>query len=156
MVVPAVAGASYVPGLLAAREADGLIAALELVRSTVDVDVVLVDGTGRDHPRRAGLAVHVGHALGLPSVGVTHRPLHAAGPEPGDRVGDRSLLTLDGEHVGWWLRTRAGTRAVAVHAGWRTSPDVAVDVVLRSLDGTRTPAPLREARRAARIARAAV
>ena len=90
---------------------------------------MLVDGTGRDHPRRAGLALHLGSVLDLPTVGVTHRPLLADGPWPADELGARSPLVLDGDVVGFWVRTRPGTRPLAVHAAWRTDPETAVEVV---------------------------
>jgi deoxyribonuclease V len=64
-----------------------------------------VDATGRDHPRRAGLALQLGAILDLPSVGVTHRPLLADGDWPADARGARSPLRIDDELVGYWLRT---------------------------------------------------
>lgn len=156
VVVRGTAGASYRPGLLAAREGVMLVAAAEaLLARGVSADVLLVDATGRDHPRGAGLALHLGAVLDLPSVGVTHRPLLAVGDPPADRAGITSALLLDGELVGCWLRTRAGVRPVAVHAGWRTDADTAVDVVRRVTGSARTPEPLRLARCAAREARSA-
>jgi deoxyribonuclease V len=149
-VVPGSAGAPYEPGLLALREGALLEAAVRAL--TKPPDVLLVDGTGRDHPRRAGLALHLGAVLHLPTVGVTHRPLGAAGNWPPDERGARSPLLLDGEQVGSWLRTRAGTRPLAVHAAWRTDPQTAAEVVL-STSRLRTPEPLRRARRRARQAR---
>jgi deoxyribonuclease V len=146
------AGAAYGPGILALREG----AALEAAVRTLEVrpDVLLVDATGRDHPRRAGLAVHLGAVLDLPTVGVTHRPLLAEGDWPDDVRGAHTPLVIDGEEVGSWLRTRPGTRPLAVHAAWRTDPATAVEVVLAALSGHRAPEPLRRARRAAREARA--
>jgi deoxyribonuclease V len=99
--------------------------------------------------------LHLGVVLDLPTVGITHRPLLADGAWPDDEVNARSPLLLDGETVGYWLRTRAGRRPVVVHAGWRTDPDTAVDVVVACKGKARTPAPLRQARRLARSARAA-
>jgi deoxyribonuclease V len=61
---------------------------------------------------------------------------------------------VEGEHVGHWLRTRRGTRPLAVHAAWRTDPESAAAVVRVALDATRTPEPLRLARHVARSARA--
>lgn len=148
-----VAAGRYQPGLLALRV--GPLLAAVVTRLAVRPDVLLVDATGRDHPRRAGLAVHLGVLLDVPTVGVTHRPLLATGAWPDDLVGAHSPLTLDGEVVGCWLRTRAGRRPVAVHAGWRTDVDTAAAVVLAGKGRMRTPRPLREARRAARHARAA-
>ena len=147
------AGAPYVPGLLALRVG----ALLEEVARALPTapDVLLVDGTGLDHPRRAGLALHLGAELDVPTVGVTHRPLVAHGPWPGDVRGDTSPLSIDDEVVACWVRTRPGVRPLAVHPGWRTDLDAAVGVVLGSARH-RTPEPLRVARRAARAARARV
>jgi deoxyribonuclease V len=146
------AGAPYVPGLLVRREGLLLEAA---VRSLPELpEVLLVDATGRDHPRRAGLALHLGAVLGVPTVGVTHRPLLAAGEWPAERRGARSPLVLDGEVVGCWVRTRPGTRPLACHAAWRTDADTAAELVLALTGQRRTPEPLRQARTAARRARA--
>ncbi len=144
--------APYVRGLLALREGRLLEAA---VRSLDVVPaVLLVNAAGRDHPRRAGLAVQLGAVLDLPTVGVTHRPLLAEGTWPGDERGAASPLLLDGEVVGAWLRTRRGARPLAVHAAWRTDPETAVEIALASLGPWRTPEPLRLARQLARVARA--
>jgi deoxyribonuclease V len=151
VVVPGHAGAPYEPGLLALREGALLEAAVRALPEPPDV--LLVDATGRDHPRRAGLALHLGAVLDIPTVGVTHRPLEAEGEWPADERGARGPLLLEGELVGYWLRTRAGTRPLAVHAGWRTTPAEAADVVL-SASRARTPEPLRRVRRRAREARA--
>lgn len=150
--VGGVAGAPYEPGLLALREGPLLEAAVQGLPACPDV--LLVNATGRDHPRCAGLALHLGAELDLPAIGVTHRPLHAEGEWPADEPGAATSLFLAGERVGAWLRTRTGRRPLAVHAGWRTDPDVAVEVVRRAGGRHRTPAPLREARRVARSARA--
>lgn len=146
------ATAPYAPGLLALRIGPLLEAVVDALPERPAV--LLVDATGRDHPRRAGLALHLGAVVDLPTVGVTHRPLLAEGAWPtGDATA--SPLWLDGEPVGHWVRTRSGARPLAVHAGWRTDPDTAVAVVRRASAGHRTPEPLREARRLARRSRAA-
>lgn len=147
------AAAPYEAGLLALREGALLARAVQALGRRADV--LLVNATGRDHPRRAGLAIHLGAALDVPTVGVTHRPLLAGGAWPPDEPGAASPLLLDGERVGAWLRTRSGTRPLAVHAAWRTDADVAVEIVRAATRGARTPEPLRNARRAAREARAA-
>jgi deoxyribonuclease V len=151
VVVPGRAGAPYEPGLLALREGKLLEAAVRAL--SVPPDILLVDATGRDHPHRAGLALHLGAVLNLPTVGVTHRPLAAQGEWPPDEHGARSPLMLEDDLVGYWLRTRAGTRPLAVHASWRIDPDTAAEIVL-STCRARTPEPLRRARRRAREARA--
>jgi deoxyribonuclease V len=146
------AAGPYLPGLLALREGPCLEAAVRALPFTPDV--LLVDATGRDHPRRAGLALHLGAVTGLPTVGVTHRPLLAQGAWPEDERGAHAPLTLDESVVGAWLRTRRGARPVAVHPGWRTTLAVAIDVTLHASLGHRTPEVLRHARHLARIARA--
>jgi deoxyribonuclease V len=146
-VAQGTAGAPYEAGLLALREGPLLERAVRMLDPRPDV--LLVNATGRDHPRRAGLALHLGAVLDLPTVGVTHRLLVA-------EAGTSSRIVLGGQCVGHWVRTRAGTRPLAVHAAWRTDPDTAVAIVLASLAGTRTPAPLRLARQAARSQRAGV
>jgi deoxyribonuclease V len=138
--------------LLALREGPLLEAAVRGL--AVVPDVMLVDATGRDHPRRAGLAIHLGAVVGLASVGVTHWPLLADGVCRANTRGATAALLLDGERVAVWLRTRRSARPLALHAGWRTDVDVAVQTVMATVCGHRTPEPLRHARRLARIARA--
>src|SRR6266498_3746930 len=99
------------------------------------------------------LALRVGAVLGVPTVGVTDRPLVAEGDWPGPTAGATAPLRLHGELVGYWLRARRGSKPVAVHAAWRTDPDTAVEVVRGAIRRARTPEPLRRARTAARAAR---
>jgi deoxyribonuclease V len=152
-VVSGAAPAPYVPGLLALREGALLEAAVR--RLALRPEVLLVNATGRDHPRRAGLAVHLGAILDLPTVGVTARPLLATGEPPADAPGATSPLRIAGETVACWLRLRRGVAPLVVHPGWRTDLAVAVAVVRATAVAARTPEPLRQARRAAREARAA-
>jgi deoxyribonuclease V len=140
--------APYAPGLLAMREGRLLAEAVAQLRQAPDV--LLVNATGRDHPRRAGLALHLGASIGMPTVGVTDRPLVADGAQPGLVRGAIAELRLGDELVGCRLRTSAGARPVVVHAGWRIDPRTACSVVLELGGSTRTPAPLREARQLAR------
>jgi deoxyribonuclease V len=144
---------AYEAGLLALREGALLEAAVRALPERPEA--LLVDATGRDHPRGAGLALQLGAVLELPSVGVTHRPLLATGDWPADEPGATSPLRLGRTIVGAWVRTRPGTRPLAVHAAWRTDPRAAVALVLALCAGARTPEPLRQARRVARSARAA-
>lgn len=151
------AGAPYSPGYLAAREGPLLAAAVAALPERPDA--LLVDATGRDHPRRAGLALHLGAVLEIPTVGVTHRPLVARGHEPGPSRGALAPLTAHGEIVAQWVRTVGGVRPVVAHAAWRTDAATAAAVVLGCAGAppvvARTPEPLRLARHAARTARAA-
>ena len=151
-VVRGTAGAPYRPGLLALREGPLLEAAVRALPRLPDV--LLVNATGRDHPRRSGLALHLGVILDVPTIGVTNRPLIAQGERPAPARGCTSSLHLEGELAGVWLRTRSGAHPVAVHPAWRTEVAACVEVVLAVSIKTRTPEPLRQARRVARTARA--
>lgn len=144
--------APYGPGLLALREGPILEAVVRALAAPFEV--LLVAAAGRDHPRRAGLALHLGAALGVPTAGVTDDPLAANGPAPGDRWGARAPLRLGGEVVGYRVRTRKGAKPVVAHAAWRTSPEIAAEVVLGATSLARWPEPLRAAREGARDLRA--
>lgn len=152
-VVEGTVPAAYQPGLLALREGPLLE---EAVRSLArPPDVLMVDATGQDHPRRAGLAVHLGAMLDLPTVGVTRRPLMASGELPPPKRGATSPLSMGALVVACWVCTRTSARPVVAHAGWRTTADTAASLVLAcSSEAARTPIPLLEARRAAREERA--
>jgi len=153
-IVDGSSGGPYVAGLLALRCGPLLEAAIGgLARRP---DLVLVDATGRDHPRRAGLALHLGARLGLPSIGVTNRALVAGFDEPGEARGSWARLLLGDELVGYAVRTRMRARPVLAHAAWRTTPELARDVVLALSHPWRTPQPLRSARRLARTERARI
>lgn len=148
------AGGPYQPGLLALRE--GPLLATAVKKLDQPFDVLFVNATGRDHPRRAGLALHLGALLDVPTVGVTHRPLLARGVWPAEaHRGARAPLTIDGDLVGFWVRTRTACRPLAVHAAWRTDPDTACLLAVEEARRARTPEPLRKARQLARKARAA-
>jgi deoxyribonuclease V len=145
------ARAPYVPGLMALRLGPVME---EAVRGLGDMpDILLLDATARDHPRRAGLAVHLGAELDIPTIGVTHRPLIAFGEWPEDERGAVSPLRIGEEWVGCWLRTQAGIRPLAVHPGWRIDLPTAVDVIMSMTSRRRTPEPLRRARQLARRTR---
>jgi deoxyribonuclease V len=146
------AAAPFRAGLLAAREGPLLE---EAVRALARLpDLLLVGAAGRDHPRRAGLALHLGAALGIPTVGVTTRPFLGRGEAPEDAAGATSPIRLGDEVVALWVRVRAGVRPLVAHAAWRTGPETAAAVVLAASRGARTPEPLRRARMLARGARA--
>ena len=145
------AGAPYMAGLFALRVGPILERAVNSLAGRPDV--LVVDASGRDHPRGAGLAIHLGAELDFPTVGVTHRPLVAHGEWPEDRRGATSPLLFDGRVVGSWVRTQAHTRPLAVHAGWRIDVATSEQIVLATTTRHRTPEPLRVARHVARLAR---
>jgi deoxyribonuclease V len=150
-VVAGEAGAAYLPGLLALRMGPLMEQTVRGLRTRPDV--LLVDASSRDHPRGAGLALHLGVVLDVPTVGVTHRPLQAQGEWPDDRRGATSPVRVGDRVVGCWMRTRPGVRPLVVHPGWRVDLETAVAVVARTTGRRRTPEPLRQARQLARRAR---
>ncbi len=133
----------YIAGLLSFREAPAILAALQKLRALPDV--LLVDGHGRAHPRRFGLACHLGVLLDHPVVGCAKSILVGAHAELGQRRGSTALLEHEGEVVGMALRTRAQVRPVYVSAGHRVDLPSAVDLVLDCTDGYRLPDPTRQA-----------
>jgi deoxyribonuclease V len=150
-MITGIAGAPYVPGLMALRLGPLMEQAVRALSARPDV--LLLDATARDHPRRAGLALHLGAELDILTIGVTHRPLVAAGAWPSDRRGATSPLRIGESVVGCWLRTQPGVRPLAIHPGWRTDVATAVEVITRLTSRRRTPEPLRRARQLARRAR---
>ncbi len=138
----------YVPGLLALREAPPVLAALERVRSRIDL--ILVDGHGTAHPERFGLACYVGVITGWATVGVAKSLLSGVhGPLPTPR-GSTVPLIDDAEVIGAVVRTRSGVRPVYVSVGHRVSLTTAVRVVLDCAPRYRIPEPIRLADRLAR------
>ena len=132
----------YVPGLFAFRELPALLAALE--RLTVTPDLLVCDGQGIAHPRRFGLACHVGVLTGLSCVGVAKTPLGHYDP-PADHWGATTPLVLDDDVVGVALRTRPGVRPVFVSPGHLVDTGRAVAEVLRLAPRYRLPETTRRA-----------
>jgi deoxyribonuclease V len=143
----------YIPGLLSFREAPPLLEALAAL--PVCPDLLLCDGHGLAHPRRFGLACHIGALTGLPSVGCAKSWLLGAYDEPGPDIGDQSQLRDHDEVVGVALRTRRGSRPLYVSPGYRVTQAQAVEVTLRLLLGARLPEPARAADRLAAAQRRA-
>src|SRR4051812_44440339 len=152
VAVVGAANGAYRPGLLALRAGPALEQAVRQLPALPEV--LLVDATGRDHPRGAGLALHLGRTLGVPTIGVTNRTLVAQGEWPPAERGASTPLRTAGETVGAWLRIQPTARPIAVHAAWRTDAETAVAVVMAVARKVRTPEALRQARRVARLARA--
>ena len=143
----------YVPGLLGFREVPVLLDALDaLARLTELPEVLVCDGYGLAHPRRFGLACHIGVLTGVPAFGVAKQPFLATFIEPGPRRGDWSPLIQDGEVVGRALRTRTRAKPVFVSVGHRISLDRATDLTLKLSRHYRIPEAIREADRFSRAA----
>ena len=133
----------YVPGLLSFRESPVLLAAFARLR--IQPDVILVDGHGLAHPRRFGIACHLGLLLDTPTIGCAKSNLVGEAAEPGARAGSTSPLIDKGETVGVALRTRDQVRPIYVTIGHRVSLESAVRIVGQCTDGFRIPKPTREA-----------
>ena len=131
----------YVPGLLSFREAPAIVASLRRLKS--DPDVFLFDGQGWAHPRRFGLACHVGVLIDRPSLGCA-KSLLVGTPAPlSAERGSVAPLTHRGECVGLALRTRENVSPVYVSIGHRLSLDAAVDAALACCTRYRLPEPTR-------------
>lgn len=133
----------YVPGLLSFREMPPLLEAFRKLRVTPDA--VLVDGQGVAHPRRCGLASHLGLVLDLPTVGCAKSRLIGEYREPGLRRGSASSLRDGGEIIGRVLRTRDGVAPLFVSVGHKISLDAAVALVLECAPRFRLPETTRQA-----------
>jgi deoxyribonuclease V len=133
----------YVPGYLSFREVPPLLAAFEGLERPPDL--VLVDGHGRAHPRRFGIACHLGVLLDLPTVGCAKSRLVGAHREPGPRRGATTRLVDGDEVIGVVLRTRPGAKPVYVSVGHRVSLSRARSLVLRLAPRYRLPEPIRAA-----------
>jgi|SRR5215469_9505000 len=135
----------YVPGFLSFREIPALLAALAKLRQLPDL--LFCDGQGYAHPRRMGLASHLGILLDRPSVGCAKSLLIGEHDALSAKQGAVAPLRDDGEIIGAALRTRAGTKPVYVSQGHRVSLETALRLALSVADGTRIPRPTREADR---------
>jgi deoxyribonuclease V len=135
----------YVPGLLSFREAPVLLDAFAKVKSAPDV--VMLDGQGIAHPRRLGLACHIGLWLDRPCLGCAKSLLIGKFNEPGLKAGSVSPLEDHGEVIGHVVRTKDKVQPVFVSSGHKIDQRSAVEVVLTSSRGYRIPEPTRQAHR---------
>nr|WP_277606060.1 endonuclease V [Glycomyces sp. L485] len=138
----------YVPGLLAFRELPMLLRAVEAL--SVAPDVFVCDGYGLTHPRRFGLACHLGVVLDMPSIGVAKNPPHVPVSEPGARRGEWTPIHGGEEVIGCALRTRDGVKPIYVSVGHRSTLDTARELVLDLAPHYRLPEPIRAADRLGR------
>jgi deoxyribonuclease V len=137
----------YIPGLLTFREGPALETAfLKLKR---EPDVFIFDGMGRIHPRRMGIAAHLGLWLGRPTIGCGKRHLVGSYDEPAEEKGSFTPLTHRGEQLGVVLRTRSGVKPVYISPGHLCDIDSATAIVLGCTPKYRLPEPVRQAHNAA-------
>jgi deoxyribonuclease V len=127
----------YVPGLLSFREAPAVIEAFK--KLTISPDVLICDGQGIAHPRRLGLATHIGLWLNIPTVGCAKSWLFGEYEEPGPERGEWRPLTDNGETIGAVLRTRARVKPLFVSPGHLCDLKSAIDIVLATVTQYRQP-----------------
>ncbi|MBN1593116.1 MAG: deoxyribonuclease V [Candidatus Coatesbacteria bacterium] len=135
----------YIPGLLSFREIPGLIDVFEALRITPDL--IIVDGQGLAHPRRLGLACHLGLILDIPTIGCAKSRLIGEHEMPAATKGAQSDLLDKGEKVGVVLRSRTGVSPVYVSIGHRIDLTTAAELVLNCCPKYRLPETTRAAHR---------
>lgn len=137
----------YIPGLLSFREIPAVLEAL--VQLTILPDILLCDGQGTAHPRRFGIACHLGLLTDLPAIGVGKSRLVGRHAEVGHQRGDWQLLIHQQETIGAVLRTRPGTKPLFISPGHNVSLTTAIAIVLQCSPKYRLPETTRQAHKLA-------
>jgi deoxyribonuclease V len=137
----------YIPGLLSFRELPAVLEALEQLPELPDL--LLCDGQGIAHPRRLGIASHLGLLVDLPSIGVAKTRLCGMHEEPPNQRGAWTPLRMDDEVIGAVLRTRPGVKPLYISPGHRISLDTAIQYVMNCCTRYRLPETTRHAHRLA-------
>lgn len=137
----------YIPGLLSFRELPAVLDALQQLREPPDL--LLCDGQGIAHPRRFGIAAHLGLLTGIPSIGVAKTRLCGVHDEPPDRRGAWTPLYIKDEIIGVVLRTRIGVKPLYISSGHRISLETAIAYVMGCCTHYRLPETTRCAHRSA-------
>ena len=131
----------YIPGFLSFREAPIMISVVRAFKKKVDL--IFVDGQGIAHPRKAGVATHIGVILKIPTIGCAKKPLLKDFVFPKDERGFAEAIVLNGEKVGWVLRTRKGVKPIFVSPGNLVSLEDALNFTLAVTRKYRLPEPIR-------------
>ena len=139
----------YIPGLLSFREGPVLVQVFRQLETVPDV--FLFDGMGRIHPRRLGIASHMGLWLNAPAVGCGKSHLIGEYAQPGHQKGEYTLLTHNRELLGVVLRTRTNVRPVYISPGHLIDLESAIELTLRCTPSYRLPEPIRQAHKAAAL-----
>ncbi|HEU5200060.1 MAG TPA: deoxyribonuclease V [Ktedonobacterales bacterium] len=140
----------YIPGLLSFREVPSILAGFQQLRNRPDL--LMVDGQGIAHPRRIGIASHLGVLLDLPSIGCAKSILTGKlSGALGEEVGARVPLMAGVEVLGMGIRTKARTNPMIISIGHRVSLETAVSYALSCCRGYRLPEPTRQAHNTASI-----
>jgi deoxyribonuclease V len=137
----------YIPGLLSFRESPLTLAACQEL--TINPDLLLVDGQGIAHPRRFGLASHLGLFLNTPTIGCAKSRLCGQHEEPGVEPGSYAEVKDKGETIGVALRTKLGVKPIYVSIGHKVDLQTAIHWVMKCCRGYRLPEPTRLAHLAA-------
>ena len=136
----------YVPGLLSFREAPLILRAFEQLTHTPDL--IMVDGQGIAHPRRMGIAAHLGLFFDIPTIGCAKSRLCGTYKEPAPEPGNYEELTDKNENIGVVLRTKYNTNPVYISIGNKIAIEDAIFWVMRCCRGYRLPEPIRLAHQA--------
>ena len=137
----------YIPGLLTFREGPALESVFRKMKN--EPDVFIFDGMGQMHPRRMGIAAHLGLWLGRPTMGCGKRHFIGEYQQPGNEKGCMSTVTYQGQRVGVVLRTRPNVKPIYVSVGHMADIESGVQLVLSCTAKFRLPLPIRLAHRAA-------
>ena len=133
----------YIPGLLTFREGPSLLKALKKIK--IEPDVILFDGQGIAHPRRMGIATHLGLFLDKPTIGCAKSRLSGKYTSVGEEKGDYALLKEGEEVLGAVLRTRRKVKPIFVSPGHKIDLSNSIEIVLKCIVKYRLPLPVREA-----------
>jgi deoxyribonuclease V len=133
----------YIPGLLAFRECPAVLEAFSEIKN--EPDIIIVDGQGLAHPRRFGIASHIGVILDKPSIGCAKSRLIGEHEEPQTQAGSFTQLIDRGELIGAVVRTRTDVAPVYVSIGHKIDLETAISLVLKWCRGYRLPEPIRYA-----------
>lgn len=131
----------YIPGLLSFRELPAVLKGFEEIR--IVPDIVICDGQGIAHPRRLGIASHLGLWLNIPTIGCAKSILCGSYEEPDDARGSKNPIFHRNEIIGYALRTRKSVKPVFVSPGHLCDLDTATDIVLSLTSKYRLPDPVR-------------
>jgi len=144
----------YIPGLLSFREAPVIVKALAQLSDRPDM--LFIDGQGIAHPRRVGVAAHIGVLTGLPAIGVAKSVLCGKYEEPGPAKGSHTPLVHKGEIIATMLRSKEKCKPLVISPGHRVTMETAVQLVEKCLTKYRLPEPTRLADKLSKIGASAL
>jgi len=133
----------YIPGLLTFREGPSLLAAFKKIKN--EPDIILFDGQGIAHPRRMGIATHLGLFLDKPTIGCAKSRLSGNYKDLGEEKGNYNFLKEGKETIGAVIRTRKKVKPIFVSPGHKIDLHNSIEIVLKCTDKYKLPVPIREA-----------